>query len=397
MSDPRRLGLATRAVHGAHRPGARPAAAAPVSPPIHQTSTFAFADAERYAESLSTPDGDFVYTRYGNPTNAALEATVADLEGASAGLATASGMAAVSTVLLALATPGGHVVAGRQLYGGTFSLLGGVAARLGIDATLVDLSDLDAVERALRPATRALYVETIANPTLTVADLPALAGVAADAGVALVVDNTVASPFLCRPIEHGADVVVHSATKYLAGHSDVVAGVALFADAATHRRAWDVLIDVGGSADPFACWLVLRGLRTLGLRVQRHSDSAAVVARALAAHPRVRRVHWPGLPEHPTHGVARRLLDGYGGMLAFDIDGGRAAGRRFVEGTDLARLAPSLGGPETLVSHPASTTHRQYGAGALEAAGIGEGLIRVSVGLEDVDDVVDDLLAALDA
>src|SRR6266545_3517887 len=375
-----RPGFGTRAVHGVRGPAP---AGSPLAVPIWQTSTFSFDDAEHYAHTLHQPREGFVYTRYENPTSAALEATVADLEGAAQGMATASGMGAISAVLLSLAGAGDHLVAQRALYGGTYSLLTTVAARLGIEVSLVDVADPAAVEAALRPTTRAVYAETLAK----------LAGAA---GLPLVVDNTVASPYLCRPIEHGAAVVVHSATKYLGGHNDVVGGLALFADAERHQRAWETMIDLGVSPDPFASWLVLRGLKTLALRMRRHSANAAALAELLAGHPKVTRVHWPGLPDHPSHGVATRVLDGFGGFLSFDLAGGRAAGRRFIEATRLALLAPSLGGPETLVSHPASTTHRQLDAAALAAAGIGEGMVRVSCGLEDADDLIADFTDALE-
>jgi methionine-gamma-lyase len=305
-------------------------------------------------------------------------------------------MGAIAAVLLSLAGAGDHLVVQRALYGGTYSLLTTVAARLGIEASLVDTADLGQVEAALRPATRAVYAETIANPTMTVADLPALAKLASAHGLPLVVDNTVASPYLCRPIEHGAAVVVHSATKYLGGHNDVIGGLALFAEEEQHRRAWHTMIDLGASPDPFAAWLVLRGVKTLALRMERHTANAAALAELLAGHTKVARVYWPGLPDHPSHEVAGRVLDGYGGFLAFDLEGGRAAGRRFTEATRLALLAPSLGGPETLVTHPASTTHRQLDAAALAAAGIGEGMVRVSVGLEDADDLIEDFTNALE-
>ena len=392
-AGPRR-GFATRAVHGVR--GELPAER-PLAMPIWQTSAFSFDDAEHYAHTLRQPREGFVYTRYENPTTAALEATVAGLEGAAQGMAAASGMGAISAVLLSLAGAGDHLVVQRALYGGTYSLLTTIAARLGVAVSLVDTADLGEVEAAIRPATRAVYAETIANPTMTVADLPALAKLTVAHGVPLVVDNTVASPYLCRPIEHGATVVVHSATKYLSGHNDVIGGLALFADPDLHRRAWHTMIDLGASADPFAAWLVLRGVKTLALRMERHSANAAAVAGLLAGHQKVTRVYWPGLPDHPSHEVAGRVLDGYGGFLAFDLGGGRAAGRRFTEATRLALLAPSLGGAETLVSHPASTTHRQLDAAALAAAGIGEGMVRVSVGLEDADDLIDDLKRALKA
>lgn len=383
----------TRAIHGLELPAPTER---PLSTPIWQTSSFAFDDAERFARALERPHEGYAYSRYQNPTTAALEALVADLEGAAEATATASGMGAIASVLLSLAAAGDHLLLQRDLYGGTFSLATTVAARLGIDTSFVDATDPIAVKAALRPATRALYVETIANPTMTVADLPAMAEVASEAGVPLVVDNTVASPYLCRPIEHGASVVVHSATKYLGGHSDVIGGVAVFADLQLHRRAWETMLDIGASADPFAAWLLLRGIKTLPLRMERHTANAGQVAALLDNHPKVERVYWPGLVDHPTHDVAERVLDGFGGMLSFDLRGGRPAGRRFIEATRVAHLAPSLGGPETLVSHPASTTHRQLDAGALAAAGIGEGMVRMSVGLEDAADLLEDLTAALE-
>jgi O-acetylhomoserine/O-acetylserine sulfhydrylase-like pyridoxal-dependent enzyme len=386
-------GFTTRAIHAGGQP--LPAERS-LATPIWQTSTFAFDDAEHYAHTLRQPREGFVYTRYENPTTAVLEATVADLEGAAEGLATASGMGAIATALLSLAGAGDHLVAQRDLYGGTFSLLANVAPRFGIDVTFVDAADPGAVRAAMRPSTRAVYAETIANPTMTVADLPGLAEVAADAGVPLVVDNTVASPWLCRPIEHGAAVVVHSATKYLGGHNDVVGGIALFAEPEQHAAAWRELLDLGASADPFAAWLVLRGVRTLALRMRRHGENARLLARLLAAHPKVERVYWPGLPDHPTHQLAAKLLDGDPGLLSFDLAGGRDAGRRFIEATRVAALAPSLGGLETLVSHPASTTHRQLDADALQAAGIGAGMVRVSVGLEDGPDLAEDFTQALE-
>ena len=387
-------GFSTRAIHAGGQP--LPAERS-LATPIWQTSTFAFDDAEHYAHTLRQPREGFVYTRYENPTTAVLEATVADLEGAAEGLATASGMGAIATALLSLASAGDHLVAQRDLYGGTFSLLAHVAPRFGIDVTFVDAADPGSVRAAMRPTTRAVYAETIANPTMTVADLPGLAGVAADAGVPLVVDNTVASPYLCRPIEHGAAVVVHSATKYLGGHNDVVGGIALFAEPDRHAAAWRELLDLGACADPFAAWLVLRGVRTLALRMRRHGENARLLAGLLDAHPKVERVYWPGLPAHPTHQLAAKLLDGDPGLLSFDLAGGRDAGRRFIEATRVAALAPSLGGLETLVSHPASTTHRQLTDEQRERAGAGPEVVRLSVGLEDVEDIIADLDQALAA
>lgn len=389
--------FATRAVHGARLPVPEER---PLSTPIYQTSTFAFDDAARYANALRQPGQGYSYTRYENPTTAQLEATLADLERGERALVAASGMGAIAAALLGLLRTGDHLILPHSLYGGTYSLANGLMRRFGVESTFVDMADLAAVRTAVRtaarPTTRILYAETIANPTMDVADLPALAALAHELGLALVVDNTIASPYFCRPLEQGADVVVHSATKYLGGHSDVVAGAAVFADPTHHRAAWKTMIDLGASPDPFAAWLVLRGLKTLPLRMRQHDQSAGTVARWLGAHPRVERVYWPGLPSHPSHDVACRVLNGCSGMLSFDVWGGREAGRRFIESTRLASLAASLGGPETLVSHPASTTHRQLDAEALRRAGIGEGMIRVSVGLEDPQDIVADFAQALD-
>jgi O-acetylhomoserine/O-acetylserine sulfhydrylase-like pyridoxal-dependent enzyme len=386
-------GFATRSIHAGRLPLP---AEAPLAVPIWQTSTFVFDDAERYAHTLRQPREGYVYTRYENPTTAALEATVANLEGAAEGMAAASGMGAIATVLLSVAGSGDHVVAQRDLYGGSYSLLAHTAPRFGIEVSFVDGADPAAVRAALRPTTRAIYAETIANPTITVADLPALAEVAGQQGVPLVVDNTVASPYLCRPIEHGAAIVVHSATKYLGGHSDVVGGIAVFAQPERHDAAWRTMIELGASPDPFAAWLVLRGVKTLSLRMRAHGANARQLAELLDAHPKVARVYWPGLPGHPTATLAAKLLDGGPGMLSFDLAGGREAGRRFIEATRMAKLAASLGSVETLVSHPASTTHRQLSPDALAAAGIGEGMVRVSVGLEDGDDLAEDFIRALE-
>src|SRR5215207_5243129 len=377
-------GFATRSIHAGRLPLP---AEVPLATPIWQTSTFVFDDAEHYAHTLRQPREGYVYTRYENPTTAALEATVADLEGAAE---------AIATVLLSLASSGDHVVAQRDLYGGSHSLLAHTAPRFGVEVSFVDAGDPAAVRAALRPTTRAVYAETIANPTMAVADLPALAEAAAEAGLLLEVDNTVATPYLCRPIEHGAAVVVHSATKYLGGHSDVVGGIALFAEPERHDAAWRAMIELGASPDPFAAWLVLRGVKTLSLRMRAHGTNARQLAELLDAHPKVARVYWPGLPGHPTAALAAKLLDGGPGLLSFDLAGGREAGRRFIEATRVARLAASLGSVETLVSHPASTTHRQFSPDALAAAGIGEGMVRVSVGLEDAADLAEDFTQALE-
>jgi cystathionine beta-lyase/cystathionine gamma-synthase len=388
------LHLETRAIHAAAPAlnGSRP-----VSVPLYQTSTFAFTDPAACAEALNDPDAGFAYSRYRNPTTRALEDTVADLEGAAAAIATSSGMGAINAVLLALLRPGDHVIAQRCLYGGTFSVFTGLAARYGIDVSYITGRDPAELTASLRPESRLLFLETIANPTVAVSDQPALLEAGRAAGLACVVDNTFATPVLCRPIEHGADIVVHSATKYLGGHDDVTLGLIVSARHETHRTLWKSSVDFGVAADPFAAWLTIRGMKTLSLRMDRHCSNAAFLAERLAAHPAVATVLWPGLASHPDHAVARRLLSGYGGMVAFDVTGGREAGLRFITALQLAAMAPSLGGVETLVLHPASTSHRQLDAAGLSAAGIGEGSIRVSVGLEHPEDLWADFEQALAA
>jgi cystathionine beta-lyase/cystathionine gamma-synthase len=388
------LHLETRAIHAA---APEPNGSRPVSVPIYQTSTFAFADPEACAEALNDPGAGFAYSRYRNPTTSALEDAAADLEGGAAAIAASSGMGAINAVLLALLRAGDHVIAQRCLYGGTFSVFTSLADRYGIDVTYITGRDPAELTAALRPESRLLFLETIANPTVAVGDLPALLAAGRAAGLTCVVDNTFATPVLCRPIEHGADIVVHSATKYLGGHDDVTLGLVVAARREMHRVLWKSSVDLGVAADPFAAWLTVRGLKTLALRMARHCANAAFLAERLVAHPAVAAVHWPGLASHPDHKAARRLLSGYGGMVAFDVTGGREAGLRFIAALRLAAMAPSLGGVQTLVLHPASTSHRQLDAAGLRAAGIGEGSIRVSVGLEHPEDLWADFEQALAA
>ncbi|MFI8963959.1 trans-sulfuration enzyme family protein [Streptomyces sp. NPDC053493] len=393
------MDLNTRAVHVANPPFE--AGSWPLSVPLVQSSAFAFSSADELAEAMAGPDGRYVYSRRGNPTVRALEQTLAGLEGGAGAIAFASGMGAVSGVLLALLKPGDRVVAQRCLYGGTYAVLSDLAARYGVHVTYVSGDDVAEFEEAARhPATRLLVLETVANPTGQVADLPGLLAAARRTGVVSVVDNSLASPVLCRPIELGADVVVHSTTKYLSGHSDVLGGAAVFADDALRRTVWPRTVELGACADPFAAWLTLRGIPTLPLRMREHCLNAVVLAERLAARAEaggdVRAVHYPMLPGHPSYATARKVLSGGGGLLSFELAGGREAGRAFVERVRVARLALSLGGVESLVTHPASTSHRELDADALAAAGIAPGLVRMSVGIEAVEDLWADLEQALD-
>jgi methionine-gamma-lyase len=366
------------------------------SVPIFQTSTFRFDTSEDYAETISFRRPGYTYTRgYGNPTLLAFERVVAELEGTESGFSFASGMAALHTVVTSLARAGDRIVASNELYGGSFSLFTKVLPRYGIEVTFVNPHDPDAVAAAL-PDAVLFYVETIANPTVTVADLEALGSACRASGVPAAVDNTFASPYLCNPARFGFDHVLHSATKYIGGHHDLMGGVVATTEDGM-RRLRDMAIETGGTMAPFEAWLALRGLMTLELRMERHSRSAQALAEFLEGRAKVERVHYPGLASHPHHEVARRLLPrGFGGMLAFEIEGGVEAGMRFCDALELAWIATSLGGTHTLVGHAASTTHRQMDPAARRAAGIADGLVRVSVGLEDVEDLIEDFERALE-
>jgi methionine-gamma-lyase len=379
-----------------HPPVPAPQAGVPLAPQLDPSSTYAFDDVSEFALASSEKVGaGYVYARWANPTVDAFEAAVADLEGAEAAEAFASGMAAISAVFLALCGSGDRVVSSRALYGNAFSLLADRLPRYGIEADLVGLDDFEAYERAL-PGAKALYVETIANPRVTVPDLPRLAALAARHGVPLVVDNTFASPLLCRPLELGAAIVVHSATKFLGGHHDLLGGVVCASEEALSPiRA--VARDLGPTMSPFTAWLGLRGMQTLHLRVDRSCANALRIADALASHPQVAGVAYPALEGDESKDRADDLLGGRGGgVVGFDVSGGRARAARFQQELRLVHPAASVGGTHTLVVHAASVTHTQLTAAQLAEAGLGEGFCRLSVGLEDPADVIEDLRGALD-
>jgi cystathionine gamma-synthase/O-acetylhomoserine (thiol)-lyase len=371
--------------------------------PVYRTAAFSFGTAQEYADLLNDDLAGYSYSRVDNPTSDAFARAVAALEGAGVegevvGQPFASGMAAISTVLMALTRAGAHVVVPREVYGGTYGLLTTVLERFGVSATFVDGSDLDAVRAAIRPETTVLWGETLANPTMSVADLPSLSAISREAGLAFVVDSTFASPAVCRPLEHGVDVVIHSATKYIGGHSDSTGGVAVARPELMARIRHD-RIDLGAMLAPDEAFLLHRGLATLPLRVERHCRSALAVATALAEHPRLVRIDYPGLPTHRDHVLAGKLFDAgrYGGIVTITPEGGREAGLALCDRLRLIAIATSLAGTHSKVSHIASTTHRQLDATALAAAGIGAGAVRVSVGLEDPEDLVADVTQALDA
>jgi methionine-gamma-lyase len=362
-----------------------------VSVPIYQSSTFAFPSAEEGAARFQGAASGYIYTRLGNPTINALEACVAELEGGCGAIACATGMAAVSTVLLALLQQGGHVVGTHPLYGPSRGLIESHLRRFGVTATWVAAEDAAGLRAAIRAETRLVYVETPANPTLTLVDLRAAAAVAHTAGVPLVVDNTFAGPLLQRPLELGADIVLHSMTKSLNGHSDVVAGIVVAREAGHLAAVREVAKSFGFTQDPHQAWLVLRGIRTLGMRVERAQANALALAAWLESHPAVEWVRYPGLPSHPQYQLAQRQMDGPGSVIAFELRGGVSAGRLLMDAVQLITLAVSLGGVESLIEHPASMTHRGVAAQEQRKQGITPGLVRLAVGCEDLEDLRADL------
>jgi len=396
MSDDRR-GFSTRAIRAAsHTP---PLQQRPTSVPIFQTATFSTEDAAELGEVLGDPRAGYAYSRLANPTTRALGEAYAELAGGEAGYALASGMGAIHAALAAVLSAGDRVVAPTTLYGSTRAQLLGYFGRFGVDVAIVDLTSLEAVEAALRAArTRVLYAETSANPTTFLADHASLAELAHRHGALYVVDNTFASTYVCRPLELGADLVIESGTKYLGGHSDLIAGV-VAGDPSLVDAVAKTQVDTGATLGPFEAFLVLRGLLTLAVRMDRHAGNALTLGAWLEEQDGVKRVLYPGLASHPQRAVAERQFrpDNGGGMLAFEVAGGREAGRAIIDSLSLTELTASLGSVHTMVVHPPSTSHRQLSEAQLIESGITPGLLRVSVGLEDVEDLIDDFRRALAA
>jgi methionine-gamma-lyase len=386
-------GFSTRAIRAASR--VPPAPQSPINVPIYQTSTFEVSSAQELAELLDFTRPGHSYSRYSNPTHAALELALAELEGAEACHITASGMAAIHAAILSVACSGDEIIIPRAVYGGVVGLAQAVLSRTGIEVRAVDTTDASAVEAAIGDRTRLLWLETISNPTTAMADIAVLAELAHRRGLVVAVDNTFASPYLANPMALGADLVVHSTTKYVGGHSDIIGG-ALLGSAERVAAARRIVINVGGNAAPLEAFLALRGLKTLALRMQRHSANALAVARALEGLPGVAAVHYPALASHPQYELAQRTLRGgmAGGMLSIDLAGGRTAGEAFLDRLKVAVHATSLGSAETLCSHPASSSHRQLSTDELAQAGLTPGMVRISIGLEDPDDLIADLAAA---
>ena len=367
-----------------------------VAPALHLSSTYRAATAQEFSAEASAVRPQHFYTRYGNPTLFRCERLIAELEQAEAALLFSSGMGAISTAVVALVTQGDHIVAQTGHYMGTTKLLATVLPRLGVATTLVDQTDTGAFARALRPETKLMIVETPSNPTLALTDLATVAELARAKGVITLADNTLASPANQRPRELGIDLVAHSATKYLGGHSDLVAGV-VAGPKALVDRIWEISIVLGACASPFNAWLLLRGLRTLPLRVERQSATALALARHLEANAAVARVHYPGLASHPQHWLARRQMKAFGGMLSFELAGGYRAAQRFVAALQLAAQAVSLGGVETLAVHAASVWEGSLTPEQIEQAGVSPALVRLAAGLESAADLIADVDRALAA
>jgi len=376
------MGFATDAIHVGQEPDPTTGA---IIVPIYQTSTYV-------QEEMGKHKG-YEYARSQNPTRSALERNLARLEGGSHAYAFASGMAAINAVLTLLKA-GDHVISSHAVYGGVYRLFTRILTKFSLDFSFVDTTCVETVERAVRKSTRMLYIETPTNPTMAVTDLAAMAQLARTHNLILVVDNTFMSPYFQRPFEFGADIVVHSTTKFLNGHSDSLGGVAITNKAEIGAQIYFIQKSGGAVLSPFDSWLVLRGVKTLSVRMEQHNQNGMAVAQYLSQHPKVKRVHYPGLPTHPQHALARQQMRGFGAMLSFDL-GARPAAEQMLKHVRVCSLAESLGGVETLISHPATMTHASVPAAEREKIGITEGLVRISVGIEDVEDLIADLDQAL--
>ena len=383
--------IETDVVHGGQHPDKHTGA---LSPPIYQTSTFAFRDADHGARLFKGEEPGYIYTRISNPTIELLASKIALLESAQAGSVFASGLAAIFNVVVSTVKSGETVLSDDTIYGGTYTLFKNVLPDLGINVTFVDTSDIDQVDAAINERTKLLFTETPANPTLKIIDIARCSALAHSKGIPLCVDNTFATPYLQRPIELGADIVVHSATKYFGGHGDIIGGVVVGTQDFI-KNMWKRAKDIGASISPFNAWLILRGLKTLAVRMERHCSNTEKIVEFLTKHDKVEHVYYPGLKSHPGYDVACRQMRGFGGMVAFDVKGGKEAGKTIMNSVKLCTLAVSLGDVDTLIEHPGSMTHSGYSESELLESGIKPGFVRLSVGLEHPDDIIDDLDQAM--
>jgi len=367
-----------------------------VTTPIYQTSTFAFRNAQQGADRFAGKADGFIYTRIGNPTIVALEQNVAQLENGFGATATASGMGAVSTAYMALLGQGDHMVSTASVYGPSRVLMEKHMGRFGVESTFIDTTDLELLKRSIKPNTKVVYVESPSNPAMLVTDLEAAADIAHAAGALLVVDNTFASPYLQKPLDLGADVVLHSITKFINGHADIVGGIVVAKTEALHKQLRAMVVIMGCNMDPHQASMVSRGLKTLAIRMERAQANTMEIAKWLEKHPKIEWVSYIGLPSHPQYELVQRQMSGPGAMISFGVKGGVEAGARLMDSVKLAALAVSLGGVETLICHPASMTHASMGREARLAGGVADGLVRYAVGIEDLADLIADLEQALD-
>ncbi len=384
-----KTGFSTKAVHGGEKPDKRS-----VVTPIYETSVFAFTNTKELIDVISEKAEGYIYTRFDNPTLRAVERKIAILEGSEDAAAFSSGMAAITTTLLTLVSKGDHVVASRDLYGGTLTFFQEMLPQFGIEVSLVDAADISQVKEAIKKNTRVVYAETPTNPTLKIVDLPRLAALAKKHGITTVIDSTLATPYNLTPIKFDIDIVVHSATKYLGGHNDITAGIVCSSKEFIQKLKKTRKI-LGGTLDPMAAWLLLRGLKTLALRMERHNQNGMQIAQFLEKHPKIAKVYYPGLPSHPQHSLAKKQMRGYGGVVSFEIKGDFEKTVQFVESLKLCLLAASLGGTETLATQPTTSSHYFITPEQRQKLGITDQLVRLALGIEDPEDIIADLKQAL--
>lgn len=391
MSDNKKAGFSTRLVHSKEQEIKIKSATVP----IYQTSTFIFESVEEGAKCFSGESDGYIYTRIGNPTITSLEQQVANLENGYDGIATSSGMGAVTTVYMALLSSGDHIISSDAVYGPSRGLMENHFSRFGVESTYVDTTKPNDIKKAIRPNSKVLYIETPANPTLDITDLKACAKIAKQHDLILVVDNTFCSPYLQRPLDFGADVVLHSMTKFINGHADIVAGIIITKEKNLYNKIRLMMINIGCNIDPTQAYMVIRGLKTLSIRIEKAQENAASIATYLQKHPKVAWIKYPGLQSHPQHALAKKQMDGFGSMISFGLKGGFEAAKNLMDNVHLSLLAVSLGGVESLIQHPASMTHAKVSKEAKLKAGITDDLIRLSVGIENIEDLIVDFEMAL--
>ncbi|MFA6125757.1 MAG: PLP-dependent aspartate aminotransferase family protein [Bacteroidales bacterium] len=367
-----------------------------VTVPIYQTSTFKFKNAQEGADCFSGKSNGYMYTRIANPTIRAFEKNIAHLENGFDGIATSSGMGAINTVYMTLLGAGTHIISSDAVYGPARGVLEQDYSRFNVEASFVNTSDIEQIRAALKPNTKVLYIETPANPTMDITDIPACVKIAREHNLILVVDNTFSSPYLQKPLDMGADVVLHSITKFINGHADIVGGIIITKDPALYKRIRHSMVYMGCNMDPNQAYLALRGVKTLAIRIERAQENAIKIAAYLQSHPKVAWVKYPGLESHPQYQLAKTQMNGPGSMMSFGLTGGFDAGKKLMDNVHLATLAVSLGGIETLIQHPASMTHAAMSKENKLAAGISDDLVRYSVGIEDAEDIISDLKEALE-